>query len=110
MGLTAKRIGPNVRRGARPRSDVSTHCAGIKSPLQDLVCKWSYPGVSRNADCCRQITGIASDRHRRSCGRGIASDKRAVRAWSGLIGPADCNDADIRVHAGGPRNRGRLRA
>ena len=100
MCLKVKLSRPRMGRCARPRSDVSTHRAGINSPLQRLSGKRGHQRITCSRNTRRQITGVARDRQRRDRGRGrIGGDKRAVCARVGLIGSTHRNDADIHVHA-----------
>ena len=103
MCLKVKLSRPRMGRCARPRSDVSTHRAGINSPLQRLIGKREHQRTTCNRNTRRQVTGVARDGQRGDHGRAsIGGDKRAVRARGGLIGSTDRNHADIRVHAGRP--------
>ena len=101
--LRCKLTGPRMRRGACSWSDVSPCRCRIDSPLQGLIGKRSDPIITRRAYAGRQIARVAGDRQGHSRGRrGINGGKHAVRARRSLIGPANRDDADIRIHPGRP--------
>src|SRR5947208_8494661 len=98
MCLEEKLIRPRMRGRARPWASVASSDGFVQAPRERLVRKRRHPLIGCVTNTRSEVARIAGDRHRGGRGRGrIEGGKRAARAWGGLIGPTNRNDADIHV-------------